>query len=172
MLVVMPPQGDPAAYALAYEAGLKAVDEQSSTLRETRDRAGALLSSAAVTAGLVTGLAFRADLTARVNAFGVVGAVIAVLGFVGVTATTTMIWRPAGGRFVHDAGVIIGSYVEGDPPLELAGVHRELALWLGQQAESNRAMLELKLTTFTWGLIALVLEIGGSILVLGVAVNG
>jgi hypothetical protein len=33
-------------------------------------------------------------------------------------------------------------------------------------------MLELKLTTFTWGLIALVLEIGGSILVLGVVVNG
>ena len=130
------------------------------------------MSSAAVTAGLVTGLAFRADHAAHINPFGVVGAVVAILGFVGVTATTMMIWRPAGGRFVHDAGVIIGSYVEGDPPLELPGVHRELALWLGKQAESNRAMLEVTLTTFTWGLVALALEIGGSILVLGVVVNG
>ncbi|HEX9765854.1 MAG TPA: hypothetical protein VGA36_03760, partial [Nitriliruptorales bacterium] len=48
--------GDPAGYELAYRSGLQAVDEQASTLRETRDRAGSLLSAAAVAGGLAAGL--------------------------------------------------------------------------------------------------------------------
>jgi hypothetical protein len=87
---------------------------------------------------LAAGLAFDADRVSGIDAPGAIGAAAAVAGFVLVAVTTVMIWRPTEGRFVHDAGVIIGSYVEGDPPLDLPGVHRELALWLGKQAESNR----------------------------------
>ncbi len=62
--------GDPAGYKLAYEAGLRAVEEQALTLRETRDRAGALMSAALVVVGLVAGLAFTSD---RVDAIGWTG---------------------------------------------------------------------------------------------------
>jgi hypothetical protein len=106
------------------------------------------MSAAAVAGGLAAGLAFSADRATGIDRPGAVGAVLAVVGFVGVVLGTVMIWRPTEGRFVHDAGVIIGSYVEGDPPLDLADLHRELALWLGQQTESNRAMLEVQLRTF------------------------
>lgn len=82
-----------------------------------------------------------------------------------------MIWRPTEGRFVHDAGVIIGSYVEGDPPLDLPELHRELALWLGQQTESNRQMLEVQLRTFRWGLTALHVEILGIVIAPGDVAN-
>lgn len=164
--------GDSAGYKLAYEAGLQAVDEQARALRETRDRAGALMSAAAVAGGLAAGLAFNADRISGIGMPGAVGAAVAVAGFVGVVLTTLMIWRPTEGRFVHDAGVIIGSYVEGDPPMELPELHRELALWLGKQAESNRQMLEVQLRTFTWGLAGLLVEIGGVIVALGDAASG
>ncbi len=94
------------------------------------------------------------------------------MGVVGVVLATVMIWRPTEGRFVHDAGVIIGSYVEGDPPLGLSELHRELALWLGQQAESNRRMLEVQLRTFRWGLTALLIEVLGIVMALGDVANG
>jgi hypothetical protein len=130
------------------------------------------MSAAAVAGGLAAGLAFSAERVGGIDQVGLGGAVLAVAGFVGVVVTTMMIWRPSEGRFVHDAGVIIGSYVEGDPPLLLPELHRELALWLGQQAESNRHMLERQLRRFTWGLAALLVEVGGVILALGDIAGG
>lgn len=102
----------------------------------------------------------------------VVGGAISVAGFVGVVVSTVLIWRPASGRFVHNAGVIIGSYIEGDPPLGLPDVHRELALWLGDQAETNRETLEVRLVAFTWSLGFLVIEVAGAVLALGGAASG
>lgn len=86
------------------------------------------------------------------------GAIFAIVGFVVVVVTTVMIWRPTEGRFVHNSGVLVGSYVEGDPPAALPELHRELSLWLGQQTESNRQVLEAQLKTFTVGLFGLLLE--------------
>lgn len=164
--------GDHAGYQLAYDAGLQAVDEQASTLRETRDRAGSLMSAAAVAGGLAAGLAFNGDRVAGIDAPGAIGAAAAVAGFVLVAVTTVMIWHPTEGRFIHDAGVIIGSYVEGDPPLDLPELQRELALWLGRQTESNRTMLAVQLRTFSWGLVGLLVQIGGMIVALGDVARG
>ena len=130
------------------------------------------MSAAAVAGGLAAGLAFSSDRAEAIDTAGTVGAVLAILGFVVIVVTTVMIWRPTEGRFVHDAGVIIGSYVEGDPPADLAELHRELALWLGQQTESNRQMLEVQLKTFTVGLVGLLVEIAGAILALGDVARG
>lgn len=167
----MSASGEPAGYALAYESGLRAVAEQSSILKEARDRAGALMSAAAVAGGLAAGLAFRGG-RGSLSVLGVSGATLAVLGFIGVTATTVLIWRPTELRAVHDAGVIIGAYVEGDPPASLPEIHRELALWLGQQTDANRGMLEGKLKVFTTGLVLLLLQIAGMALLIGDAANG
>ena len=130
------------------------------------------MSAAAVAGGLAAGLAFSSDRVDSIDGAGTIGAFLAVAGFVGVVVTTLMIWRPTEGRFVHDAGVIVGSYLEGDPPLGLAEVHRELALWLGKQTESNRRMLENQLRTFSWGLLCLLVEVGGAILALGDVASG
>lgn len=89
-----------------------------------------------------------------------------------MVVATVLIWRPTEGIFVHDAGIIVGSYVEGDPPMGLSDVHRELALWLGRQAESNRVMLEVRLRTATYGLVGLLLEVVGVIVALGDVAGG
>lgn len=164
--------GDPDGYRLAYEAGLHAVAEQASTLRETRDRAGALLSVAAVAGGLAAGLYFTDDSSATIGPVGVFGVVVAVLGFSGIVLATVMIWRPMEGQFVHDAGVIVGSYLEGDPPADLPELHRELALWLGDQTDSNQKRLSGRLKWFNFGLLFLPLEVVGVIVALGDAAGG
>lgn len=164
--------GDPAGCELAYKTGLQAVGEQASVLRETRDRAGSLMSAAAVAGGLAAGLAFGSDRVSAIDLAGAAGAFLAVAGFAVVAVATVLIWRPTEGRFVHDAGVIVGSYVEGDPPAGLSELHRELALWLGKQTETNRRMLEVQLKTFTVGLFGLLVEITGAILALGDVAHG
>lgn len=88
--------GDHAGYRLAYDAGLQAVNEQALTLRETRDRAGSLVSAAAAAGGLAAGLAFNADRVAGIDAPGAIGGAAAVAGFVLVAVTTVMIWPDRG----------------------------------------------------------------------------
>lgn len=68
--------------------------------------------------------------------------------------------------------MLVGTYVERDPSIELPEIHRELALWLGRRAESNRETLNRKLKAFTWGLSFLVLEIVGVVIVIGDATYG
>ncbi|WP_420626237.1 hypothetical protein [Candidatus Poriferisodalis sp.] len=159
--------GDADGYKLAYEAGLNAVGEQASTLRDTRDRAGALLSIAAVAGGLAAGLFFVEGRPVGMSWLGLAGAVLAVAGFAGVVVATVMIWRPGESQFVHDAGVIVGSYVEGDPPADLPELHRELALWLGDQTNFNRQQLSARSKWFDRGLLLLPVEVVGVIIALG-----
>jgi hypothetical protein len=163
--------GDPAGYELAYEAGLRAVEEQADLLRETRDRAGSLMTAAAV-AGALAGSLGLGDRAVDIGHVGGVGVIVAIVGFIGVAVTTVMVWWPVGGVFVHDSGVIVGSYVEGDPPLQLPEVHRELALWLGKEAVSNRHLLTVKLRRFNVGLASLLTEIVGLAVVLGDVARG
>ncbi len=164
--------GDPAGYELAYKAGLNAVDEQASTLRETRDRAGSLLSAATVAAGLGIGLVFTSDNVETIGELGAFGTLLAVVGFIGVVATTMAVWWPAEGRFVQNSGVIVAHFVEGEHSGSLAETHRDLALWLGIHAVANRNMLEKRLKVFSWGISTMVLEILGLILALGDAAYG
>lgn len=168
----MSASGDPAGYELAYRTGLQAVEDQASTLRETRDRAGTLISTAVVAGGLAAGLVFTSDRVVDIGWPGVIGSVVAVAGLVAVLMTAVLVWRPSEGQFVQDAGVLVGTYVERDPPIELPEIYRELALWLGRLAESNRETLNRKLKVFTWGLSFLVLEIVGVVLVIGDAAYG
>ena len=149
------------SYKLAYEFGLKTIDEQLSALRETRDRAGRLFSSAAISGGAGVGLAVNAGWLPGIDLAGRVGALVAMSGFILVTVTSVRIWWPAKLKFSQDPSVIVGSYIEGDPPMGLAAVHRELAIWLREHSESNRTVLNRKLRWFSVGLVMLVVEIAG-----------
>lgn len=160
------PTGDAQGYQLAYEEGKKAVAEQGETLKETRDRVGALVSAAAVVAGLSAALAFDSSRVTRFGPWGAVATVAAALGFGTIAVAAVKIWRPFPGTFTLDAGMIVGSYVEGPSPASLAEIHRELALHLGTHSQYNRDLLERRLTWFVVALRSFLLEIGGLMLVL------
>ena len=160
--------GDPDAYALSYKTGLRTLDQQVATIGETRDRAGKLLSAATLTVSLflVALQSYRSEIN-NIEVLGYIGGALAITGFLGVVTTTLVIWQPAGLRLVHDPRVIIGYYIEGAQPRRLPGVQRELAIWMGDQADTNREVLKRKLMTFTWGLAALMIEVTGMFLLLG-----
>ncbi len=165
-------KGDPAGYRLAYETGMSAVESQATVLREVRERAGSVLSVAIVAAGFAAGLALTVDPPPRLGPVGLLGAVAAAIGLAGVVLTAVMIWRPSEGRFIHDAGQIVGSYVERDPHWKLPEIHRQLALWLGIQTRVNASMLRAQLRTFTLELASLLLEMVGVIVAVGDMVHG
>ncbi len=156
-----------AGYALAYEVGVQAITQQAETMRETRDRAGSLMSAAAVAGGLAAGFAFNADHAAAIGLPGTIGGVLAVAGFMGVAVSAVLIWSPNDVVVVQDGGVIINAYIEGDPPLELSQIHRELALWMGNDADENREALAVQSRTFTVGLTALLVQIVGIVIAIG-----
>ena len=165
-------RGDPAGYRLAYETGMRAVESQATDLREVRERAGSVLSVAIVAAGFAAGLALTVDSPSPLGSVGLLGAGIAAVGLVGVVLTAVMIWCPSEGLFLHDAGQVVGSYVERDPPSKLPEVHRHLALWLGIHARRNTTMIHKKLKIFTWELACLLLEMVGVIVAVGDIVHG
>ena len=163
----MAAEGDPAGYRLAYETGMSAIELQATDLREVRERAGSVLSVAIVAAGFAAGLALAVDPPSRLGSVGLLGVGIAAAGLAGVVLTAVMIWRPSEGSFLHDAGQVVGSYVERDPPWKLPETHRHLALWLGAHARRNADILRRKLKTFTWELACLLLEMAGVIVAVG-----
>ena len=164
--------GDPAGYRLAHETGMSVVESQAAVLREVRERAGSVLSVAILASGFAAGLSLTVDSSSRLGPVGLFGAVIAAVGLAGVVLATVIIWRPSEGRFLHDSGGMVGSYVERDPPWKLPEIHRQLALWLGMHARLNADMLGRKLNTFTWALASLLLEMAGVIAAVGEMVHG
>lgn len=123
--------GDPDAYTLSYETGLRTLDQQVATIQDPRDGAGKLLSAAtiAVSLFLIALQNYRAEIH-NIDVLGYVAGGLAITGFLGVV-TTLLIWRPASLRLVHDPRVIIGYYIEGIPPRGLPEVRRELSIWMG-----------------------------------------
>lgn len=63
--------------------------------------------------------------------------------------------------------MIIDYYVEGDTPLDKAGVQRELARNLADDAYDNNLMLSRRSLAFTLSLVALLAEIAGVVISLG-----
>jgi hypothetical protein len=153
--------GDPGGYELAYLEGKAAVAEQSATLKETRDRAGTIASAAAVVAGLGVSFGFTNGQAHKLGVLGVVAALVAAGGFTTLMVAAVMVWRPFEGVFTLDAGMIVGSYVEGTPPALLPEIHRELAIHIANHAAFNRDRLDDRLQWFSVLLYAFLAEVVG-----------
>lgn len=163
--------GDPAGYAFAFEEGKRALNTQAEVLKETRDRVGTVVSAAAVVAALGSGLAFNnAERIERLSAWGGGATAVAAVAFLVVSFAAAAIWRPFSGAFVADAGILVGSYVEGADPASIPEIHRDVALHLGLHAQHNTLVLERRLQWFTAAITGFVVEVFAlSVVVLDVA---
>jgi hypothetical protein len=165
-------QHDPSAYALAYEQGSAAVAEQAASLKDTRDRASTTITAAAAIATIAIGLMFRSS-RVDLDWWGVLGLVIASVGFLGVAIATVLVWRPLAITVNLNAGVPVSSYVERSPsPMTMAEMHAELALWYGRFTLDNAYKITKRMRWFSIGLLGLSLETGGlTMMLLNVAVR-
>lgn len=151
------PPGDPEGYRLAWEEGRSGLLDQANSLRELRERAGMLVTLAGAVTGIVLAVVLDDGRGRRIDQLGVLGGVAAGVAFFTIVIAGVMIWRPFPARFVRDPSVIVDFYVEGDDPLTLSGIHRELALHLGGDLRQVVEEMEGRLGWFARALGAVVI---------------
>lgn len=124
--------GLPAAYELAFTEAVRSLEAQSASLDGVRNRAGIVISAAAIVAGFLGPAALRADGWAYFAAILFVGACIGAA----VVLMPIKDWRST--TNVND---LISGYIEADPPATLAEIHRSLAIYMQTDWAKNEVKL-------------------------------
>ena len=156
-----PAEIDPAAYLLAYDEAKRALDEQERAVFELRSRAGQLIAGAAITTSFFGGQALRHELHTM--------SWIAVACFVALSiAVLVILWPRRDWEFNLSPAQFINTYVEpvDAEPLDLPGIHRDLALHMGNSAALNRKQLRWLTGAFRIGAVLLVAEVIAWVIVL------
>jgi len=124
--------GVPAAYELAFTEAVRSLDAQSASLDSVRNRAGIVISAAAIVAGFLGPPALRAD------AWGYIAAVL----FVGACLGAAVVLMPIKDwRSTTNVNDLISNYIEADPPATLAEIHRSLAIYMQADWAKNETKL-------------------------------
>jgi hypothetical protein len=162
---------DDAPYRLAYEASLRAVDDQARVLESVRTRSGTLFAATAIVTSFIGGIALtevrseQGRLVWHVWSFSAA----AVGAFMVVGLLTIMILFPYRFRFSVSAGEIIDiveSRAEGEDPVTGVEAHRELALRHEEMYDLNSKWVRLLFWGFRLGILFLVLEVAAWTVVL------
>jgi hypothetical protein len=90
--------------------------------------------------------------------FGGWGWVAVVLFVAGVGFCCALLW-PRQWGFRLKADVLVGSYIEADPPATLDVMHRELALWTEKAYQENAERLDRMFVFFRLATVLMVAEI-------------
>jgi hypothetical protein len=114
---------------LAYEASLRALDQQQRVLEDLRSRTGLLLAAASLSASFLGARAFDGHASVALSAMALTAlAVTLLLGILILTPRTSLVFSTAGTvlyRDLHDLD-------------DLADQHRYAAHWLDAFWEANR----------------------------------
>lgn len=140
-------------YRVAFDEARRRIDVQSTTLENTRSRAGTLLAAAAVVAGLVARPVFE-DGSEALTDGGTVGLICAAACFVGIALATVIIWWPADATDTLSASTIIDDYIEADPPADLPETYSNLARFVDRHADDLYKEVGGRLRLFSWAAAA------------------
>jgi hypothetical protein len=141
------------AYKLADDEAVRALSQQQTVLDNFRTRAGILLSAAAIATSFLGGQALR---QASMSAWGW----LAVLGFVGLSASTLLIlWPRRDWEFAAIPRRLISIYIETENPLGVERIHRDLALHMQDSYDMNEARLERLIAYFRLAVVLLTVEV-------------
>lgn len=141
--------GDPAAYELAYDEGVRALEAQAASRDGVRDRAGVLLSAGAVVAGFLAPAA--GSLTAATAAGGTLFAIASGAALYALLASPK--WRTS-----TNTHSLLVDYIEATPPASLAETHRSLAYYMQEDRDENERELRRRNRAVTIAAAAVALE--------------
>lgn len=141
-IIAMESADDRAAiYALAYDEGIRVLEDQARTLEQMRVRMMTLLGTATAASAFLVGFVLKAKPVAREGLYWVglgLGAVI----FVGILVRCYQAVRPKYvWRFNLSPKVIIEGYADHDVPASLGETHKQLALVTATNIDHNDANL-------------------------------
>ena len=154
MSAAAPTTADPQGYALAYEEAKRALAEQERVVTELRSRAGILIASAAITTS------FLGDRILGRHVHPLAWIAIGCFVLLGL-AVLSLLWPWKDWKFTVNAQSLIQNYLEpseGDP-LDLPGIHRDLALHMEASWQANDRQLRWLFVAFRIAAMLLVGEI-------------
>jgi hypothetical protein len=122
-------------YKVAYDEAVRALSEQQDVIDSFRNRAGLLLSAAAVTTSFLGAQALHEGHSGLFSW-------LALAAFVGVAAACLAILWPWRWEFTADPREVIETYVESAEQLPTEELHRNLSLHMHQSYLENHAGLE------------------------------
>ena len=144
--------GDPDGYALAFTEGVRALSEQQAVIDSFRTRSGLLLSGAAIATSFL-GQASLAHGTTFFTWFAI--AAFALLG----AAVIAILWPRNDWEYAVRPQLLIANYIEHPEPLDIAGIHRDLALHMDRSYLHNRGQLLRLVWLFRGASLLLIVEI-------------
>ena len=145
-------RGDPEAYALAFTEGVRALSEQQAVIDGFRTRSGLLLSGAAI----ATSFFGQASLAHGTSLFTWLAVVMFVLLGAAVIA---ILWPRGDWEYAVRPELLIANYIEHPEPLDLGGIHRDLALHMDASYLHNRGQLLRLVWLFRGASVLLIVEI-------------
>jgi hypothetical protein len=150
--------GDPESYAFVFEQAEGVVRRQEASVDELRGRVGLVLPVAIGVAGLFLQSIFSHP---HFDGWTVAGVAVGLVGFAFGFGASIWIIRPQQKwAFGMSAKTLIEGYVEAEQPASLAAMHKKVALYLSDAAETNGGKLNRLYVIFQWALVALTVETG------------
>lgn len=146
------PRGDPQAYALAFNEGVRALSEQQGVIDSFRTRSGLLLSGAAIATSFLGQASLQRGTTLvtwiAIGMFLLLGA-----------AVIAILWPRSDWEYAVRPELLITNYIEHPKPLGIPEIHRDLALHMDTSYLRNRGQLLRLVWLFRAASILLTVEI-------------
>lgn len=127
----MAPPDSALLYKVAYDEAVRALAEQQAIAESLRNRAGLLLSAAAVTTSFLGAKALEVGAPS-------LKAWLALAGFVGVALISLAILWPRSWEFGADSQAVISAHLGADEPPPVEDLYRSLSLAMHRSYLKNR----------------------------------
>ena len=154
MTAVVPPpalaEEDP-RYTLAFSESQRALDHQSETLGNLRDRSAALLSTATLLSGFASGLGLINTDRDQGNVFPGWLALIVVALVIAIGACALLVLVPSPGWVFTNNAAILLENIEGNLDRDINWVHAMLARDMRRHEEANQVKLDRRFVSYRVG---------------------
>jgi hypothetical protein len=125
---------------IVYERSVAELDAQRGELDELRGRAGVVLGAAAIASSFLGGFTLGSDASLGAAEW------VAIGSFLGLGILTLGILWPFEWQFGWEPYVLVGDYLDAEPPRVPADVLRDIAIYAGDSLAQNKR----KLTVLWW----------------------
>lgn len=139
-------------YKVAYDEAVRALSEQQAVIDSLLNRAGLLLSAAAITTSFLGGQALQGGEPGPFSW-------LALAGFVGVAAASLAVLWPRKWEIATNPRDVIATYVESREPAPIEELHQDLSIHMHGSYLANQKDLEKLVVFFQAASLLLAVEV-------------
>jgi hypothetical protein len=146
-------------YKVAFDEARRGIDQQLENLDSLHGRMGQLFSAAAVTGGILVGVALGGHRADNLSIGGAIAFAVAAAAFGFICGALVYVWDFTKGNFSLDPDTIIYGYIEAVPAESAAQIYRDLARWMKVHRANNGVPIDKRRDAFRRASIAFAIEL-------------